>query len=172
MAWLPPYNKLDETQLHFLDTAEFNKKNQWLKGFPGSGKSVLLVYTLQKIKKENPNSSVMLIVFTKSLVEMFKAAFRELKLKASIGTQYDFKKTGEFYDYILCDEVQDLSPNYLSLMKNRAKHIVVADDPNQSIFEKDPQTNERTVYPSEITDLISGNSYELNYIHRLSQNII
>lgn len=52
-----------------------------LRALVGSGKSVLLAYTAKKILSRNSSSSVVLVVFTQSLVEMFKAAFQELGFK-------------------------------------------------------------------------------------------
>lgn len=81
-------------------------------------------------------------------------------------------KGNSHYDYILCDEVQDLTPRILQEMKNRGTHVVVAGDSNQSIYDHDPQWQEATVTPSEIGRLINGEAFELGIIHRLSRSII
>lgn len=172
MAWIIPENKLDIQQRDFLDNTDINKRNVWIKGFAGSGKSVLLVYTIKKIKSHSSSSSVLLIVFTQSLVEMFKAAFRELGLNVSVDTYYGFMNNSSRYDYILCDEVQDLTPRVFREMNARSSHIIVAGDSNQSIYTSDPRWREATVTPSEIGHLINGDSFELGIIHRLSRSII
>ncbi len=172
MAWIIPENKLDTQQRDFLDNVDITLRNIWIKGFAGSGKSVLLVYTARKILSRNPCSRVILIVFTQSLVEMFKAAFKELKISVEVDTYYAFIKGSKRYDYVLCDEVQDLIPRVISEMNNRCNHIVVAGDSNQSIYEQDPRWREATVTASEIGRLINGDSFELGIIHRLSRSII
>ena len=172
MAWIIPENKLDTQQRDFLDNVDIDRRNIWIKGFAGSGKSVLLVYTVKKIRSRSSHSRIMLIVFTKSLVEMFKAAFKELGLNIDIDTYYGFMKSGNHYDYILCDEVQDLTPRVISEMNSRCSHIIVAGDSNQSIYESDPQWHEATVSASEIGRLIHGDAFELGVIHRLSRSII
>lgn len=172
MAWLVPENKLDPQQREFVNNVNIDDRNIWIKGFPGSGKSVLLAHTLKKIKRRNPNASVLVVVFTRALIEMFKAAFSEMGLNASIVTQYEFLKSKKNYDYILCDEVQDLTPRVLSAMNLRAKHIVVAGDSNQSIYIVDPKYWEATVNASEIANLIMAKDFELGVIHRLSSSII
>lgn len=172
MAWIIPENKLDPQQRNFLESVDLTKRNIWIKGFAGSGKSVLLMYALKKIKARFPNSNVILIVFTQSLVEMFRAALKELNLHAEVDTYYSFMKGARKYDYILCDEVQDLTPRIIHEMKRRGNHIVVAGDSNQSIYESDPRWRETTVSPSEIGSLINGGVFELNIIHRLSKSII
>lgn len=172
MPWIIPENKLDTQQRSFLDTVDITRSNVWIKGFAGSGKSVLLVYVAKKILSRTPSSRILMVVFTQSLVEMFKAAFNELGLRINVDTYYGFMKGTTSYDYILCDEVQDLTPRVIREMNSRCNHIVVAGDSNQSIYESDPRWREATVSSSEIARLINGNPFELNIIHRLSRSII
>ena len=172
MAWIIEENKLDAQQREFIDRMNFSRKNIWIKGFAGSGKSILLAYTAKKILTISPSANIVLIVFTQSLVEMFKAAFKEKKLNVPVETYFRFMKGNSHYDYILCDEVQDLTPRILQEMKRRGTHVIVAGDSNQSIYDRDPQWNEKTVTPSEIGQLINGDAFELGIIHRLSQSII
>lgn len=178
---IPPINKLDPQQQAFLDkvstfvdNSSLSFRNQWIQGFAGSGKSVLLVYSAKTILAKKPNSRILVVVFTQSLVEMFKADFREIGLvnKVTIDTFYGFMKGSSHYDYILCDEVQDLTPRVIREMDTRSSNIIVAGDSNQSIFESDPRWREATVTPSEIGRLINGDQYELGVIHRLSRSII
>ena len=167
--------KLDAQQKEFLNRVCIDKRNVWIKGFPGSGKSDLLAYTVIKILSRSPSSSVLLIAFTRSLVERFLEDLREKgfifdkygasynllefnkqKFRFSIDTYYGFMKSSTNYNYILCDEVQDLTPRVLREMNSRCEHIVVAGDSNQSIYDKDPKWQEATVTQSEILPLING----------------
>lgn len=172
MAWIIPEHMLDPQQREFIDRRDFTRENIWIKGFPGSGKSVLLAYTLKQIKSSNPKASVVVVVFTRSLVQMFREAFTEMHINVEVKTFYDFMNSSRRYDYVLSDEVQDLVPSVLRSMQSRAKHVVVAGDENQSIFERDPKFQENTVSPLEITLLLSAKSFELGIIHRLSSSII
>lgn len=172
MAWIIEENDLDAQQREFIDRMNFNRKNVWIKGFAGSGKSILLAYTAKKVRTKSPSASILLIVFTQSLAEMFKSAFKEIGVNVTVETYFRFMKGNNHYDYILCDEVQDLTPRILQEMKSRGTHVVVAGDSNQSIYERDPQWQEDTVTPSEIGRLIDGDSFELGIIHRLSRSII
>ncbi len=172
MAWIIKEDELDPQQRDFLDNVDINRKNVWIKGFAGSGKSILLVYTAKKVRTKSPSASILLIVFTQSLVEMFKAAFKEIGLSVTVKTYYGFMGDNRRYDYILCDEVQDLTPRIIQEMNNKGSHIIVAGDSNQSIYDCDPRWKEETVTPSEIGRLINGTTFELGFIHRLSRSII
>ncbi len=172
MTWLPPEDKLDDQQRDFVENIDINQKNVWIKGFPGSGKSVLLAYTMKGIKRRVPNAKVAVVVFTHSLIAMFKAAFAEMGVSANIMTYYEFMDGSSNYDYVLCDEVQDMTGRVLSTMNSRAKHVIVAGDENQSIYESDPKHREATVSPSQITSLLNCREFELGIIHRLSSSII
>lgn len=163
---------LDPQQREFIDRQDYNRENIWIKGFPGSGKSVLLAYTLKQIKNRNPHASVVVVVFTRALVQMFKEAFAEMRVNVDVKTFYEFMNSSNHYDYVLSDEIQDMVPSVLRAMKSRANHVVVSGDENQSIFERDPKFREATVSPSEIRTLLSSNSFELAIIHRLSSSII
>lgn len=178
---IPPINKLDPQQQAFLDKvstftgdSKATFHNQWIQGFAGSGKSVLLAYAAKIILQKRPNARIAVIVFTQSLVEMFKADFRELGLesKITIGTYYGFMKGSGHYDYILCDEVQDLVPRVLNTIRARSSNVIVAGDSNQSIYEQDPHWREATVQPSEVGQLLNASPYELGLIHRLSRSIV
>ena len=172
MAWIPPEHKLDPQQREYLDKKEYNQFNSWIKGFPGSGKSVLLAYTLKEIKTRTPSPSVVVVVFTRSLVQMFSEAFKEMGISVPVQTFYQFMNSNTHYDYVLCDEVQDLVPSVLREMRRKASHVVVSGDENQSIYERDPKYNEATISSSEISQLLSTHSFKLNIIHRLSSSII
>ena len=74
MAWLVPENMLDDQQRDFVENVDIEQRNVWIKGFPGSGKSVLLAYTMKRIKRKDSSAKVAVIVFTHSLIAMFKAA--------------------------------------------------------------------------------------------------
>ena len=172
MAWLVPENMLDDQQRDFVENVDINQRNVWIKGFPGSGKSVLLAYTMKRIKRKDPNAKVAVVVFTHSLIAMFKAAFAEMGVSANIMTYYEFMDGSSNYDYVLSDEVQDMTGRVLTTMNSRAKHVIVAGDENQSIYESDPKYREATVSPSQITSLLNCRDFELGIIHRLSSSII
>lgn len=177
--WMITYNEIkdsgDQKQIDFIDNINRDKNNHWLQGLAGSGKSVVLVHSLVEIITQNPNAEVCIVVFTKSLIEMFKAGLKELQIHGNISlmTYQHFMKNNKSYDYIFCDEVQDLPPSVLVNMKGRAKvQLIVAGDSNQSIYDKAPGTHEAVVSVSEIGKVTNSQAYELSTIHRLTKSII
>lgn len=168
-------DQLDPDQKDFINNESRKTGNIWIKGFAGSGKSVLLVHSLKDILKKEPNAKMVILVFTLSLKDMFETGMRELGLSSTIPvkTYYDFvDRDTSSYDYIFCDEVQDLPSRVLHAMNNRGKKVIVAGDSNQSIYESDPKWREVTVNPSQIGDIINARAFSLNMIHRLTRSII
>jgi superfamily I DNA/RNA helicase len=175
MAWMIREDQLDPDQKDFINIEAKKTGNIWVKGFAGSGKSVLLVHSLRDILQSQPNAKVAIVVYTHSLIDMFKTGMRELNLPSTIPimTYIEFvDKNSSNYDYIFCDEVQDLPSRVLYAMKNRARKVIVAGDSNQSIYDTDPRWNEPVVNPEQIGDIINARAFSLNVIHRLTRSII
>lgn len=166
MAWMIKYDKLDDDQKDFVDNEIKNKGNIWIKGFAGSGKSVMLIHALRKKIQSDPNANVCVVVYTHSLIDMFKTGISELGMPSiPVITYYQFMRGNENYDYIFCDEVQDLPADVLTQMKLRSHHVYVAGDSNQSIYEN-------TVTPSEIGNIINARPFVLTRIYRLTRSIM
>lgn len=170
--WFVPEDRINPDQQRFLRDVNINQENIWIKGFAGSGKSILLVHVANKILSQRPNARIAFIVYTQSLVEMFRTALRELGLNIPVMTYFSFMSSGSSYDYILCDEVQDLTPRVLNKMYEKSAHLVVAGDSNQSIYPEDPRWRESTVDVSQIPQLIHGRDFELTIVERLTQSIM
>lgn len=170
MGWMIDENKLDPNQKEIFKNDI--DENIWIKGFAGSGKSVLLIHKLRKILRDNPNTQTCVVVYTLSMIDMFKTGMNELRIPNSIPviTYLKFEKEPIQlkYDYIFCDEVQDLPESILQLMKNRLKpngKIVVAGDSNQSIYEG-------RVEATKIGKVLNAQEIGLNYVHRVTKTII
>lgn len=178
--WMIPYNKIkdsgDQKQLDFIDNVTKSDDNTWIQGFAGSGKSIVLVHSIVNILNEDSSATVCVVVFTNSLIEMFTAGMQELKIpheNVHLTTYHNFIKTNANYDYIFCDEVQDLPKSVLENMRSRAsKQLIVAGDSNQSIYDEDPDTKEKVIEISEIGNVTNSTSYKLDTIHRLTKSII
>jgi len=175
MAWMIREDQLDPDQREFVNVESKKSGNIWVKGFAGSGKSVLLVHSLKNIIQKEPYAKVAVVVYTHSLIDMFKTGMQELNLPSAIPvmTYIEFvDKNNQNFDYIFCDEVQDLPARVLYAMNNRAKKVIVAGDSNQSIYDTDPRWQEPVVDPNQVGDIINARAFSLNMIHRLTRSII
>jgi len=175
MAWMIREDQLDPDQKEFVNVESKKSGNIWVKGFAGSGKSVLLIHSLKNIIQKEPNAKVVVVVYTHSLIDMFKTGMHELNLSSSIPvmTYIEFvDKNNQNFDYIFCDEVQDLPARVLYAMNNRASKVIVAGDSNQSIYDTDPRWQEPVVNPNQVGDIINARAFSLNMIHRLTRSII
>lgn len=173
MKWLPGENDLVKEQTDFRNKVWTENGNVYISGFPGSGKSVCLLYAVKTIRDKKPDASILFVEFTHSLIKMIEAALNELGLNnVSVVTYDDFRRNymGP-YDFIICDEVQDVSQRLVELMKKRAKRVIVGGDPNQSIYETLPN-NEPTIGPDELKRLLTPATIELTILHRLNKYII
>lgn len=175
MAWMIREDQLDPDQREFVNNESKKSGNIWVKGFAGSGKSVLLIHSLKNIIKKEPNAKVAVVVYTHSLIDMFKTGMQELNLPSSIPvmTYIEFvDRNNQNFDYIFCDEVQDLPARVLYAMNNRSRKVIVAGDSNQSIYDTDPRWQEPVVNPNQVGDIINARAFSLNMIHRLTRSII
>lgn len=174
--WSVEYTHLDREQKDFLNNKLTDNRNHWIKGFPGSGKSTILEHAVKTIKADTPNATIALAVYTHSLISMFRVAFHEIGVSDSevkVMTMYDLlEKDTNHYTYILCDEVQDMTPSIITGLRAKCDHLIVAGDEHQSIYRKDVRHKEPVVDPSQILTLINGKSDPpLTIVHRLSPAI-
>lgn len=173
MSWMVPETKLEPEQREFLRRVGVDKRNFWVRGFAGSGKSVLLVHALLKELASNPGGRACVVVFTHSLIDMFKTGIPEELLcdpqtktcHVPVMTYHEFRSDGRHFDLVLVDEVQDLPGDVLRLLRQRCSRLIVAGDEAQSIYDDG-------VPPDAIRELTAGEPYGLSIVHRLTQKII
>ena len=170
MEWMININKLTPEQRFFFET-EFdvtnrNKSNHWVQGPVGSGKTVVLVHTINKVFANNPNTNACIVVFTYALIDLLKTGLSdELKSKIPIFTYPNFRNHYTSYDIIFVDEVQDISSDVLTLLRTRSNQLIIAGDSVQSIYDEGCS-------PYQISQLTDTKPYQLKTIHRLTNKII
>lgn len=178
MKWMIHEERLGPDQREVIDNLSTNWKNSWIKGHAGSGKSVLLVHLVREYLVRNPNDSVCVVVFTRSLVDMLEVGIKELNLEERFETEipvmtiFQFQNSDRTYDAVFCDEVQDLPVSFLQLLKARSNEIIVAGDEAQSIYRIVPSFKERPAEPNEIVNTLEANSIPLGYIYRMTQSVV
>lgn len=177
--WLPPETELEREQNDVLKKIWTESKNLFISGFPGSGKSVCLLYAVKTIKDKDPNAKILFVEFTHSLIKMIKAALSDPELEKYkdgvevITSEYFGRNYYQFrnQDFIIADEVQDISKDILYKMKNSAKRVIVGGDVNQSIYSF-LKGIEKPASIAELNEAIEPDKSELTIIHRLNKYII
>jgi hypothetical protein len=165
MSWFIPYNQLDNEQMIFLQNVNNNKSsNYWLKGYAGSGKSVLLIHCLLKAKEQNPGTKIVIVLFTHALIDMIKTGIPDQFRDTTVVTYHEFYKMKESWDLILVDEVQDLPEYIIRYIQSKGKRVIVAGDVNQSIYDSVCEVQ-------KIDNILNGSSFSLGIIHRISRRI-
>jgi len=171
MQWMVPEHRLDAFQHEILRSCTSSRgKNHWIKGFAGSGKSVLLVYAVQKILAAEPYKRVCVAVYTHALKQLLAsglpAKFRGVPVCTYHQLLTDQRRgQGAHYDVLVIDEVQDIPKTELQALASMADRLVVAGDGDQRIYRQS-SSNE------EITDCLQPEDHKLNIIYRLTKRVI
>ncbi|MFO7535388.1 MAG: 3'-5' exonuclease [Kiritimatiellia bacterium] len=160
------HNKLDADQLAALDACLKNKTTpDWIRGYAGSGKSVLLIHALIDFLALQPNASVCLVVYTHALKDMLGSGIPDSLGQIPIMTYHAFKTTPRRYDLILVDEVQDLPPDVLKLLKAHAGKLIVAGDEEQTLYPS------RSATPAQIMEALAPAQHTLDVLYRITARL-
>lgn len=158
--------RLGESQLEVLRRcSNTGGGHHWIRGFAGSGKTVLLVHLIDRILAENDKARICVAVYTHALKDLIATGvperYREL---VPVMTYHQLLAEGRTYDWIMLDEVQDIPAYELRRIKGLAKHIVAAGDTDQSIYKK-CSTEE------QIRACLDPQAHHLTVLYRLTQKI-
>lgn len=166
MPWMVPLHKADPEQKEFLRQFTLRQgSNYWIKGFAGTGKTVLLVWALQQAKTSSPDLSVCVVLYTRSLIDLVQTGIPDSLRGVPVITYLEFQKNPQFHDLILVDEVQDLPAATLRLLKSSCRQLLVAGDELQSIYDD-------TATPAQIQEIAGATLFPLGIMHRLTSRII
>lgn len=181
MKWMITEDKLGTDQVDLIDEiGKINNKPIWIKGHAGSGKSVLLLHSLADYLIKKPNSNVCVVVFTRALVDLLETGLKQIpKLNGKnipvltiYQLKYRIEKGMANYDAIFCDEVQDLPLEFIRSMKSVCKHLIIAGDAEQSIYNSVPIWDQRPATSKEIQDSIAPIEKKLGVIYRLTESVL
>lgn len=164
MPSIPSINKLDTDQRGVLDTLLRDRSSHWVRGFAGSGKSILLIHGVRELLIRRPGSTACMVAFTHSLKDMLKSGLPDSARHIPVVTYHEFRKSPKYYDYIFVDEVQDLEEDILSLLKDSSNVLVMAGDEEQSIFEN-------RVVPDDIKRITQPAVHSLLSVYRLTEKL-
>jgi len=166
MKWMVPFSQLGEDQRRVLNSCtSASSSNHWIKGFAGSGKTVLLVHLLDRLEEEHPGSSVCIVVYTHALKDLVKTGIDSKRSDIPVLTYHAFLEDPDHYDFILMDEVQDLASEVVKDVSNYADTLIVAGDHDQSIYLN-------SLSESALRGAIRPKTHQLRIVYRLSRNLV
>ena len=166
MRWMVPERRLDESQLSILRACgTYRGNNDWIQGFAGSGKTVLLVHLVERILAQHPEASLCIATYTHALKDLIGTGFEDQsRSQVPVLTYHQLLNDSRRYDIILLDEVQDIPPTDLVRISKLAGRLVVAGDPDQSIYERGSR-------PEDVQRVLEPRAHPLAVIHRLTQRL-
>lgn len=177
MNWMIPEEKLSPEQRDIMkQVSQAGNQPIWIQGHAGSGKSVVMLYALTDFLIRNPTANVVVYVFTHALKDLLRNGIREIpglkNRKVPVYIIYQLKHDKKHYNAIFCDEVQDLPIQFINDLKAKCNQLIIAGDAVQSIYDEDPIYKQNTASIAEITTSIQPQSYALNQVFRLTQNVL
>lgn len=165
MTWIVPQTRLGDQQQQVLNALLRGGDSHWIRGLAGSGKSVILVHSLNEALARHPGATACIVVYTHALKDMLKSGLRdELKQRVPVMTYHQFKASPKQYDFIFADEVQDMPKEIVTLLRRNAGRLIVAGDEVQSIYAKG-------LSPQELQTEITPAVHQLNVIYRLTEKL-
>ena len=74
MKWMVPVNELDAVQSRAIENIISNRdENHWVKGFAGSGKTIVLTHVLERLANTKPTVKVCFATFTHALKDLVES---------------------------------------------------------------------------------------------------
>lgn len=164
MPWIVPNNRLDTEQREVLDKLLRVRSPHWIRGFAGSGKSVVLIHGLRELLIQSPGATACVIGFTHSLCDMLRSGLPDNARHIPVMTYHQFQSRPARFDYIFVDEVQDLESRVLQLLRQNSGTLVMAGDEEQSIYEN-------RVGPVDIQRITEPATHSLSSVYRLTEKL-
>ena len=167
MAWIPDRASFDDEQNRIFDQiVEDSNRSWWIKGYAGTGKTMLLVHLANEYIQAGYECAY--VTYTHALKNLVNEALIELgnsRANLPIFTVDSLNSLDQEYDLLFVDEVQDLPEKKIERLLSRSKRFIFAGDLNQSIFLNSAK-------PDRIRKLLgSPRVVELRDIHRLPEAI-
>lgn len=167
MKWMVPINDLDAVQARTIENIVENQdENHWIKGFAGSGKTIVLTHVLERLATTRHPTRICFATFTHALKDLVESGLSEAaKSKIDISTFNGLNKLRNNYDLVVADEMQDIPSKILPVLANKSDVLVFAADLDQSIYRSACSVLElnSSVNPAKV--------HQLREIHRINENV-
>ena len=110
MKWMVPINDLDAVQMRAIESIIDNQdRNHWVKGFAGSGKTIVLTHVLERLATSDQPIRVCFATFTHALKDLVESGLSDIaKKRIDISTFNGLKNLRNDYDLVVADEMQDI----------------------------------------------------------------
>lgn len=164
MQWMISINQLGAQQARILDdVSKDDTRTHWIAGYAGTGKTVVITHLIERMISRTRSPYICFLTYTHALKDLVHSGLSQRALaRVTIQTVDTFLTTRENFDYILVDEIQDIKEDVIGRIFARAKHVVAAGDPDQSIYLG-------RVDPANLRRLLGGaRKHTLKHIQRLT----
>ena len=164
MQWMISINQLGAQQSRILDdVSKDDTRTHWIAGYAGTGKTIVITHLIERMIARTRSPLICFLTYTHALKDLVHSGLSQRALaRVTIQTIDTFLATQENYDYILVDEIQDVKEEVIGKIFDRAKHVVAAGDPDQSIYLG-------RVDPANLRRLLGGaRKHTLKHIQRLT----
>jgi superfamily I DNA/RNA helicase len=172
MGWYIPSQRLSQTQVSIVEeiTRGIEQDHHFICGFAGSGKSVVLTHVLERLVADHQGSRFVFLSFTHALVGMAKIALQGSGLDEGTAQRIEFSTVHRFLygkgeaDFVFVDEAQDLEADWLDRIKSKSRHVVLAGDYEQSIYDEGATQ-------AEMLERFKPKVHELREVFRLTPSL-
>jgi superfamily I DNA/RNA helicase len=164
MQWMIAINQLGAQQTKILEEVSNDRsKPHWIAGYAGTGKTIVITHAIERLVSQTRNASICFLTYTHALKDLVHSGLSERALsRVKIRTIDTFATSDDYFDYILVDEIQDVTETAIQNIFSRADHVIAAGDPDQSIYLGRVDT-------SSLRQLLGGaRKHTLKHIQRLS----
>jgi len=167
MQWAIDPSRLSPQQERVMDDLIANlKRPQWLRGFAGSGKTVLITLLIERLRAIDPDGSICFLSFTHALKDLVQTGIHESTHgPVVVQTYHQFLRKSRHFTYVFVDEVQDISIDTLNEIQQLATHILVAGDPDQKIYKAGCSEQ-------QLMALLNPSVSKLDEIFRLTETLL
>ena len=165
MQWMVPANVLGQEQTLILDQCVKSVDAcDWVQGFAGSGKTIILVHAMEILRTKSPDKSLCFVTFTHALKDLVGSGLSDKTKDIPVQTVDSFLREGKRYSIVLADEIQDIEDWKLKKLKSLCDRLIIAGDVDQSIYDKG-------VSESDIRYVLKPATHRLTVLYRLTQSL-
>jgi len=164
MHWMVAINDLGPQQARILEEICTNAtRPHWISGYAGTGKTIVITHAIERLASRERSAKICFLTYTHALKDLVQSGLSiGSRRKVTVETIDTFDSNKERYDYILVDEIQDVTDAAITRILERGNHVIAAGDPDQSIYLG-------RVDPASLKRLLGGaREHTLKHIQRLS----